>query len=86
MFNGTHSRGARCAAAIFGAFLIAGCQPAAQPPTATPGGAAAAPRSDEWSQLVDAAKKEGSVSVYAFQGTVYRDALVEPFERAFPGI
>src|SRR5712692_8765096 len=70
--------------------LLAGCQPAVGTPAtnSAPSSASAtttAAKPSEWDQLVDAAKREGVVSVYATD-SVNRPALVGAFERAFPGI
>lgn len=70
---------------VLGLALAVACQPSAAPSSA-PGREAAGPRADEWNQLIEAAKKEGQVSVYAFAGAPYREALVEAFERAYSGI
>jgi len=84
------SRSPRAAALLVVALVLSACQPpsgASQPPSgasvpAAPAGGASA----EWNQLVDAAKSEGSVTVYAFAGSQYRPVLVEAFERAIPGV
>ena len=55
---------------------------------ATPAASAAASGavSSDWNALVEAAKKEGSVSVWGTPGTPYRQVLVTEFEKAYPGI
>jgi iron(III) transport system substrate-binding protein len=64
-----------------------GCQaprPAAPPAAQQTTSATAAP--DGWDSLVEAARKEGQVSLAAFSGASYRAPLVEAFQRAYPGI
>jgi iron(III) transport system substrate-binding protein len=58
----------------------------AQSAAASTGGGSAAAKPSDWNALVDAAKKEGSVSVWGTPGTPYRQVLVTEFEKAFPGI
>ncbi len=48
--------------------------------------AAATNQSDSWQQLVQAAQREGTVSLYGPPGGNYRNALIGPFEQAYPGI
>jgi ABC-type Fe3+ transport system substrate-binding protein len=60
----------------------------AQPIVATPVQAvpaAADVSSAEWNAIVDAAKKEGSVSIATYAGTGYRKVM-DDFETAFPGV
>jgi ABC-type Fe3+ transport system substrate-binding protein len=73
------------------AVLAAGaCQSPATPPrspattTAPASGAAELPAG--WDALVAAARQEGRVVVYGPPGQEYRAALVEGFQRAYPGI
>jgi iron(III) transport system substrate-binding protein len=61
------------------------CQPAAPISAPAPVSGPAAP-SAEWAALVEAAKREGQVTVYGPPGGEYRGVLVEAFERAYPGI
>jgi iron(III) transport system substrate-binding protein len=72
------------------ALLLAGlgCQaprPAA-PPAAQQSTTSTAAAPDGWDSLVEAARKEGQVSLAAFSGASYRAPLVEAFQRAYPGI
>src|SRR5581483_12434470 len=61
------------------------CSPAV-PSTGSSAPTAASP-SDAWDRTLEAARHEGSVSVYgAALGTESDDALVDPFVAAFPGI
>jgi iron(III) transport system substrate-binding protein len=39
-----------------------------------------------WNDLVAAARREGEVVIYGPPGAMYREALVQPFETAYPGI
>jgi iron(III) transport system substrate-binding protein len=78
--------------AIAGTLLLAACGGQAVPSqagtsaaSAAAGSAAAKPSSD-WNSLVEAAKKEGAVSVWGTPGTPYRQVLVTEFEKAYPGI
>jgi len=48
--------------------------------------ASAAAKPASFDDLVAAAKKEGHVTVYGTPGTPYRQALVDDFQKAFPGI
>jgi iron(III) transport system substrate-binding protein len=70
--------------------LVSACQagrlPAPAAPPAAPAAQTAGGGSPEWQQVLEAARKEGAVSVYAGSGQPNREALVEPFERAYPGI
>jgi iron(III) transport system substrate-binding protein len=73
--------------------LVAACQrpaPAAQPtasgPAGAPAGSAGPPAAPSWDQLVEAARKEGVVNLYAGAGGNLRGALVEGFEPQYPGI
>ncbi|MBM2812212.1 MAG: ABC-type Fe3+ transport system periplasmic component [Chloroflexi bacterium] len=40
----------------------------------------------QWDQVLAAARQEGEVSIYAGSGQPNREAFIEPFERAYPGI
>jgi iron(III) transport system substrate-binding protein len=64
--------------------------PAAPPSAAAgapaPSTSAAAAAPTKWEDVLAAAKKEGQVAVYGPPGANYRQALVEPFESANPGI
>ena len=42
--------------------------------------------SEEWTQIVEAGKKEGEVFVYGPPGKQRRIALVEEFQKAYPEI
>jgi iron(III) transport system substrate-binding protein len=70
--------------------LLGACQPPqAVAPTSPDAGAptAAAPaQPDGWTQLVESARREGTVVVYGPPGTTYRPALVDAFQQAYPGI
>jgi ABC-type Fe3+ transport system substrate-binding protein len=77
------------------AALLGACQsspPASSARGADPGVSPAGPApvgargSSEWERLVEAARRDGAVSVYAFSGAAYRGALVDAFEKAYPGI
>jgi iron(III) transport system substrate-binding protein len=61
---------------------------AAKPPSAaaSPAGASSAAKPSAWDDLVAAAKKEGTVTVYGTPGNAYRQFMVDEFEKAFPGI
>jgi iron(III) transport system substrate-binding protein len=87
------------AATSAGLLLLAGCGGTGAPTGSTAGGpsaakpavsalspSAAANQQGDWNSLVEAAKKEGSVSVWGTPGTPYRQILVTEFEKAFPGI
>ncbi len=63
------------------AVALAGCGQAG--PSA---GSSASGKPSEWDALVEAAKKEGSVTVYASQGAAYRQMDVLAFENAYPGM
>jgi iron(III) transport system substrate-binding protein len=63
------------------AALFSGCSQDTQS-----GSAAGFGRSSDWDSMVQAAKKEGTVSVYASQGAAYRQMDVIAFEDAFPGV
>src|SRR5262249_15053135 len=76
------------------AILLLACQPAGgtTPATSASSGAssgasttASAPKPAAWDQLVDAATREGVVTVYATDA-VNRPALVDAFQRAYPKI
>jgi iron(III) transport system substrate-binding protein len=72
-------------AALGGATLAAA---ACQPPSAS-APQDSGPRlaeTEEWAELVEAARREGTLNLYGGQGQDNRDALVAPFENAFPGI
>src|SRR5439155_27294354 len=74
------------------ALLLAACAPATSAPSAPsnpapPGGASpAAAWEQQWADLVAAAKREGEATIYGPPGRDFREALVGPFERAYPGI
>jgi ABC-type Fe3+ transport system substrate-binding protein len=58
-------------------------------PAAAPAPAAAGEMSrlpSDWDQLVAAARQEGQVVVYGPPGQEYRTAIVDGFQRAYPGI
>ncbi|MBM2811979.1 MAG: hypothetical protein HW416_2738 [Chloroflexi bacterium] len=44
------------------------------------------PAQQEWERVVAAARREGEVGVYAGAGQPNREAFIEPFETAYPGI
>ena len=76
-------------AAVGAASLLGACQPGAGRPGSEPAGAGRAdpsPRADEWERLLEAARREGQINLYGGSGQDNRNALVTPFERAFPGI
>lgn len=76
-------------AAVGAAGLLGACQPATGRPGGEPAGAGGVDpglRASEWESLVEAARREGQVNLYGGQGQDNRNALVAPFERAFPGI
>ncbi len=57
----------------------------------SPAGASApasgsAPATSDWAQIVEAARREGEVNVYAGAGQPNREAMGDPFEKAYPGI
>jgi iron(III) transport system substrate-binding protein len=77
--------------------LLAACAPVAPAPAAPalspPSGAApqgatrpAAEWEQRWNAALAAAKQEGEINVYGPPGRDFREALVGPFERAYPGI
>src|SRR5687767_4743802 len=77
--------------------VLAACAPAAPAPAApaqsAPSGAtsqgAARPTAEweqRWNAALTAAKQEGEINVYGPPGRDFREALVGPFERAYPGI
>lgn len=76
-------------AILIGVTVLTACQqqaaprPAAQPQA--PGGAPA-PWQQEWERILPAAREEGEVAIYAGSGQPNREAFIEPFERAYPGI
>lgn len=74
-----------------GLVLLASCGGQAAPSQAGTSSAPAAASSaakpaSAWNSLVEAAKKEGAVSVWGTPGTPYRQVLVTEFEKAYPGI
>jgi iron(III) transport system substrate-binding protein len=70
----------------------AAASPAAAAPAAASPGAASKPapktypKPDGWDALVEAAKKEGSVVVLGPPGQTPRQAVVDEFQKAYPGI
>jgi ABC-type Fe3+ transport system substrate-binding protein len=76
--------------AIVALLLAAACQtpatpaPAAAPAASPPGPSATLPAG--WDALVAAARQEGRVVVYGPPGQEYRAALVDGFQRAYPGM
>ncbi|MBM2811780.1 MAG: ABC-type Fe3+ transport system periplasmic component [Chloroflexi bacterium] len=75
------------AAAAVGGGTLLGCnQPTARPPAQIVTGLDAGPNGEAWERVLAAARAEGVVNVYGGSGSNNRDAEVEPFERAFPGI
>ncbi|MFN0074260.1 MAG: ABC transporter substrate-binding protein [Chloroflexota bacterium] len=58
-------------------------QPAAAPAQAAPSVPSAA--TADWNAVVEAAKKEGSLSVATYAGTAYRK-VIDDFEAAYPGV
>lgn len=74
------------AAIIGGGLIAAGCQPAAARQPAVPPADLSASQSGEWERLLEAARREGEVNLYGGQGGDNRNALVAPFENAYPGI
>jgi len=73
------------AAALGGAGLLAACQPpsgAAPIPTA----GRSASSNPEWDRVLAAARQEGVINLYGGSGQGNQDAMVEPFQTAFPGI
>ena len=73
-----------------GAALLAACQPAAPSapvkPAATTAPAAGSSAPAGMAALVEAARKEGRVSVYGPPGIEYRRVWVEAWQKAFPDI
>jgi iron(III) transport system substrate-binding protein len=63
--------------------LLTSCVPTLGPSTGT--AVPPADRSERWSALLAAARREGSVSLLTVPGTGYR-ALIDSFERTFPGV
>ncbi|MBM2811332.1 MAG: ABC-type Fe3+ transport system periplasmic component [Chloroflexi bacterium] len=76
---------------VLTAGLLIACQPS---PTASPparsssatGGAATSPQMQQWEQVVAAARQEGELTLYGAISGGIREALIEPFEKAYPGI
>ena len=73
---------------LFFVVVLLGC---AAPPTGAPPTAGAAPTTAgsataAWQRVVDAARREGTVSVTSFPGVGVRDALVDGFQRKYPDI
>jgi iron(III) transport system substrate-binding protein len=67
--------------------LLTACAPAAPPaPSAASAPSAPAQATAEWQQAVEAARREGTISILTFEGTEVRDALVEGFQRKYPSI
>lgn len=83
----------RAGAAALGVPAVGGltagaCAPGAAPETGSQGAGPTAGRAaweEEWDRLVEAAKKEGAVSVVTNPGAGFRQVL-ELFEEAFPGV
>ncbi|MBM2810342.1 MAG: ABC-type Fe3+ transport system periplasmic component [Chloroflexi bacterium] len=68
------------------ALALTACTPSA-PSGRTAATPAAASQSEAWDRVVEAARREGSVWIYgASIGRESSDALVDPFEAAFPGV
>ncbi|MBM2810962.1 MAG: ABC-type Fe3+ transport system periplasmic component [Chloroflexi bacterium] len=65
-------------------FLAVACSA----PTAAPAPAASMPAAggDDWSSVVDAARREGEVNIYGGISGGMREAIIAPFEKAYPGI
>jgi ABC-type Fe3+ transport system substrate-binding protein len=80
------------AALVIGALVACGPGAASAPsqPAAAPagGGTTTQASADDprWTEALEGARREGEVVVYGPPGTHYRDALVRPFESAYPGI
>jgi iron(III) transport system substrate-binding protein len=72
------------------AAVLAACgqpAPSAPAPRAAPAAASApAQTTSEWEQVLEAARREGEIGLYGGSGQDNRLALVEPFQRAYPGI
>lgn len=65
------------------------CQqaPTAAPPVQRQAAQDARPAwQQEWDRVLEAARREGEVGIYAGAGQPNREAFIEPFERAYPGI
>jgi ABC-type Fe3+ transport system substrate-binding protein len=76
-------------AATGAAALLGACGPSVASTGAPPasGPAKTGAKNEEWEALVEAARREGSVTVYgASGGGEVQDVLTEEFERAIPGI
>jgi iron(III) transport system substrate-binding protein len=78
------------ALAAAGVAVLLGCQPAAPGSPSGPATASGAPTSGappaSWDQAVEAARREGAVTLYSAVIGDARDALTHAFERAYPGI
>jgi iron(III) transport system substrate-binding protein len=70
---------ASLAAAALLALAACGGTPEAAPPPAAP----AAPVSAEWQKVIDAAKAEGSVTIYSSQGTDQLNDVAARFQQAY---
>ncbi|HLQ24191.1 MAG TPA: extracellular solute-binding protein, partial [Gemmatimonadales bacterium] len=80
---------ARLAFTLVTALLAAACGAGAAPARSTEAGGAAPGASatgEQWTALVATAKREGEVVIYGPPGANFREALVRPFEAAYPGI
>src|SRR5581483_2363207 len=89
--GGRFSRAWQALIAMVVTVSLAACaQSQARPSSSSAGsvaGSGAAPASAAWQQILAAAKKEGTVTLYsATTGDQGRAALVEPFEKAYPDI
>ncbi len=73
-------------AAACGGTSTPGQAPAIASAPASAAAASGAAKPQGWDDLVAAANKEGAVSVYASQGSTYREMDVNTFQQAFPGI
>jgi iron(III) transport system substrate-binding protein len=77
-------------------FALAGCAPAASTPQPAPAPQAAAPApgapttqesaAADWSRIVEAAKREGKVTIIGPQGAEARESLSQGFQRKYPEI
>ncbi len=67
--------------ALLALLFLAACGGAA-----APSGSGAGAKPAGWDSLVDAAKKEGTVVIYAQPGTTYRNVIVAAFEKSYPSI
>jgi iron(III) transport system substrate-binding protein len=67
--------------ALLALLFLAACGGAA-----APSGSGAGAKPAGWDSLVEAAKKEGTVVIYAQPGTTYRNVIVAAFEKSYPSI